>query len=109
MSANAVPPSASKIEKGDKNVSVNKRPSWAVKQDALRQKALEQKLKGVKSAQGKVAELGKGQYVELEREGTDKIFVILAEFGDTRHSAFPDTTVGWRARQRRTALRRAAA
>ncbi|MEU8084565.1 immune inhibitor A domain-containing protein [Micromonospora sp. NPDC049101] len=30
------------------------------------------------------------QYVELERERTDKIFVILAEFGDERHPSFPD-------------------
>ena len=30
------------------------------------------------------------QYVELARESTDKIFVILAEFGDERHPDFPD-------------------
>ncbi len=30
------------------------------------------------------------QYVELSRETTDKIFVILAEFGDERHPDFPD-------------------
>ncbi|MEJ5946343.1 immune inhibitor A domain-containing protein [Pseudokineococcus basanitobsidens] len=30
------------------------------------------------------------QYVELSRESTDKIFVILAEFGDERHPDFPD-------------------
>ncbi|WP_091668755.1 immune inhibitor A domain-containing protein [Micromonospora auratinigra] len=30
------------------------------------------------------------QYVELGRERTDKIFVILAEFGDERHPDFPD-------------------
>ncbi len=27
----------------------------------------------------------KDQYVELDREKTDKIFVVLAEFGDERH------------------------
>ncbi|QLQ40267.1 immune inhibitor A domain-containing protein [Micromonospora robiginosa] len=32
----------------------------------------------------------KDQYVELSRERTDKIFVILAEFGDERHPDFPD-------------------
>lgn len=32
----------------------------------------------------------KDQYVELERESTDRIFVILAEFGDERDPAYPD-------------------
>ena len=30
------------------------------------------------------------QYVELRREKTDKIFVILAEFGNQRHPSYPD-------------------
>lgn len=30
------------------------------------------------------------QYVELKQERSDKIFVILAEFGDRRHPAYPD-------------------
>src|ERR1700754_2361779 len=33
---------------------------------------------------------GKDQYVELSRERTDRIFVILAEFGDQRSPDFPD-------------------
>jgi immune inhibitor A len=32
----------------------------------------------------------KDQYVELSREKTDRIFVILAEFGDQRHPSYPD-------------------
>ncbi|WP_446220530.1 immune inhibitor A domain-containing protein [Micromonospora sp. IBHARD004] len=32
----------------------------------------------------------KDQYVELARKRTDKIFVILAEFGDERDPAYPD-------------------
>lgn len=32
----------------------------------------------------------KDQYVELSREKTDKIFVVLAEFGDQRHPSYPD-------------------
>jgi immune inhibitor A len=32
----------------------------------------------------------KDQYVELAREKTDKIFVVLAEFGNERHPSFPD-------------------
>jgi immune inhibitor A len=38
----------------------------------------------------KAAGIGKNQYVELAREKTDKIFVILAEFGNQRHPDFPD-------------------
>ncbi|MEV0394555.1 immune inhibitor A domain-containing protein [Polymorphospora rubra] len=30
------------------------------------------------------------QYVELSREKTDRIFVILAEFGNDRHPSYPD-------------------
>ncbi|MFF5072059.1 immune inhibitor A domain-containing protein [Micromonospora olivasterospora] len=32
----------------------------------------------------------KDQYVELSRQQTDRIFVILAEFGDDRHPDYPD-------------------
>ncbi len=31
-----------------------------------------------------------GRYVELAREATDRVFVILAEFGDERHPLYPD-------------------
>jgi len=42
--------------------------------------------KGVRNAKtGRV-----DQYVELNREKTDKIFVVLAEFGNTRHPNYPD-------------------
>ena len=39
------------------------------------------------SAQGSKT---KDQYVELKQERADKVFVILAEFGDKRHPDFPD-------------------
>ncbi|MGE9807883.1 immune inhibitor A domain-containing protein [Janibacter sp. G1551] len=68
-----------------KNVSDNLRNPMAIKRDAMRQKALEKRLRGDKSAQGSVAKLGKGQYVELEREGTDRIFTLLVEFGDEQY------------------------
>ncbi|GAA3571492.1 immune inhibitor A domain-containing protein [Kribbella ginsengisoli] len=42
------------------------------------------------SGQDKLAAKRKDQYVELAREKTDKIFVILAEFGNKRHPDFPD-------------------
>jgi immune inhibitor A len=55
----------------------------AEKQNALLQQALVAKLNG--KAKGKVHEVAKGQYVELEREGTDKIFTIIVEFGNERY------------------------
>ncbi len=36
------------------------------------------------------AAVDEDQYVELARETTDRIFVVLAEFGDERHPDFPD-------------------
>lgn len=39
---------------------------------------------------GRAAGATRDQYVELERETTDRIFVILAEFGDERHPSYPD-------------------
>ncbi|HEX8437671.1 immune inhibitor A domain-containing protein [Archangium sp.] len=50
-------------------------------QRALREKALQEKLAG--KATGKVHEVAKGQFVELELARTDKVFVVLAEFGNT--------------------------
>ena len=56
--------------------------------EARREAALEMKLRG--EARGKVARLGKNKYVELVREKTDPVFVIIAEFGNTRHASFCD-------------------
>ena len=41
----------------------------AKKKEALRQAAIERRLKGDKAMQGKVAKVGKGQYVELAAGG----------------------------------------
>ena len=57
-------------------------------QAALRQAGLEAKLNG--KAPGKTHEVARGQYVELAREDTDKIFVIIAEFDNNRHPVYPD-------------------
>src|SRR3954469_23790177 len=50
--------------------------------DAALQQGLQAKLQG--KAKGKVHRVANGQYVQLERTGTDRIFVILVEFGNTR-------------------------
>ncbi|MFD9701867.1 immune inhibitor A domain-containing protein [Lentzea sp. NPDC059081] len=69
-----------------------------VKRRALKQQALADVLTGTtkteKRGTSTVAKVGKkqnkDQYVELKREKTDKIFVILAEFGNERHPDYPD-------------------
>ncbi|GAA3014291.1 immune inhibitor A domain-containing protein [Actinokineospora diospyrosa] len=78
------------------------------KRRALRQEGLAKVLSGEASAEKRGASTvvkvgtaasaknkstgkkGVDQYVELAREKTDKIFVVLAEFGDERHPDFPD-------------------
>jgi immune inhibitor A len=42
------------------------------------------------SAPGTQAQPRRDQYVELARETTDRVFVILAEFGNERHPSYPD-------------------
>ncbi|MDX2647772.1 immune inhibitor A [Streptomyces sp. PA03-1a] len=55
------------------------------RQSAQRQQAIEQVISGKSKVEDRgasdVVKLGKNKYVELGREKTDKIFVILAEFG----------------------------
>ena len=90
----AAPPStpdADRAARGAKNVSDNLQTPWGEKKDALKQVALERRLNGDAAAQRKIVPIAKGQYVDLENEGTDKIFVVLAEFGDTRGTDYPDT------------------
>ena len=54
-------------------------------QRALQTKGFEAKLNG--KANGPVAEVAKGQFVQLEREGEDSIFTVIAEFGPLDHPA----------------------
>ncbi len=56
----------------------------AEKQSALRTRALDKVLNGKANPTGdnQVVKVGKGQYVELAREGEDSIWTVLGEFGD---------------------------
>jgi len=58
------------------------------KQDALHEQALAAKLGG--KVFGDVAKVG-GHYVELAREDTDRIFVVVADFGAEVHPDFGGT------------------
>ena len=43
-----------------------------------------------------------GKYIELVREKTDRVFVVIAEFGNTRHAAFARRHDSGRGRRRAT-------
>lgn len=58
------------------------------KQNALRQKALEAQINGL--AHGRVYEVAKGQYVELQRQGEDSIWTLLVEYADLPHNSIPE-------------------
>src|SRR5215510_665737 len=67
----------------------NPKHALGAKQQKLRQEGLKAKLHG--NAPGRVAQVAGGQYVELEQTRDDRIFAVLAEFGDTIHPAFGGT------------------
>jgi immune inhibitor A len=89
VSAAPAQPDAGKKEKdhaaqgGPHNIQT----SLSKKQFGLKQQALKDKLAG--KAVGKVHEVAKGQFVEMALEKTDRIFVVIAEFGNARHIQFP--------------------
>ena len=62
----------------------------AEKQDALRAVGLQKLASGQIPAGTKVAQIAKGQYVQLAREGEDSIWTVLGEFGGTGTPAQPD-------------------
>jgi len=67
----------------------NKPDPLTTKQQALKQVALENKLNKGK-AYGRVAEVARGQYVELAREGEGAIWTVLGEFADLPHNSIPE-------------------
>lgn len=85
QSVAAAPVSAPKSDKDKPGKSDDLKHPLSEKQRGLREVALKRKLKGDPKAQGKVVQVAKGQYVQLARENTDRIFVVLAEFGNERY------------------------
>lgn len=84
----AVAPSANPAADGRTSRGDTHSTPWRDKYDALRQAALEQRLRG--GGKGAVEKLGRGKYARVAQTGTDRIFVVLAEFGDVRHEDYPD-------------------
>jgi immune inhibitor A len=103
LSAGAAPPEQSRFQPA-KPVVDDLPDATEAKRRELREVAIKQVLKGkLKVRQrgaSEVAKVGRttaakgqpaeDQYVELAREKTDKVFVILAEFGNQRDPAYPD-------------------
>jgi len=81
-------PSATPSRDGTTSTSDNLTPPWRQKYDAIRDAALQKRLRT--GGTGQAERVSKGVYGRVAQKGTDRIFVVLAEFGDTRHSAYPD-------------------
>jgi immune inhibitor A len=91
-----VKPAATKTAGTPKSYSDNLPGGLQKQQAKLRKQALIQRLRGVPAAQKGIVKLGKKKFVDLENEGTDKIFTILVEFGDEQYTdaSWPTTFQG---------------
>ena len=87
--AGAAPgPSVTPPRDGTTSTSDSLTPPWREKYEAIRDAAVQKRLRT--GGTGQAERLSKGVYGKVAQQGTDRIFVVLAEFGDTRHSAYPD-------------------
>lgn len=66
----------------------NHTDTLTIKQLELKEQALNAKLNG--KAIGKIHEVAKGQFVELERDGNNAIWTVLGEFKDLKHNSIPE-------------------
>ena len=76
---------ANKGKESSHRSTKNFQSSLNIREQKLRKSAIEMKLAGKVSKDAKVVQVAKGQYVEVAREKTDRIFVLLVEFGNRRH------------------------
>jgi immune inhibitor A len=65
----------------------NRTDPLTTRQAELKSQALQAKLNG--KAKGKVHEVARGQYVQLELEGTGMIWTVMGEFSDYLHNSIP--------------------
>ena len=80
-------------ERGGKSRGDDVEHPLGKKQFELRKQGLQKMLAGQAQARGdnKVVQVAKGQFVELARQGEDKIFTILADFGTAINPAYGGT------------------
>jgi immune inhibitor A len=62
-------------------------PTWKKKYDQRTTAAIKQRLKT--GGRGPTEKLGRTSYGKVAQTGTDRIFVVLAEFGDRQHASVP--------------------
>jgi immune inhibitor A len=103
LPANAAPAAGNLIgfDGHHKGGQIDDRPDPLTNQQrALSQKAKIAKLKG--KAYGRIHQVARGQFVELERQGEDLIWTVLGEFNDYPHNSITepnrnvDNTTIWR-------------
>jgi immune inhibitor A len=81
LSADAAPRNSSRARpEARQHKNDNRAHPLGKRQFTQRRKAIKERLQGKGS--GRVHQIANGQYVELARNRTDRIFVILVEFGD---------------------------
>ncbi len=78
----------SKPSANDRRPSDVLTPGWKKHYDKRTQDALAKRLRT--GGKGPTEKLGKGVYGRVAQTGKDRIFVVLAEFGDRRHQAYQD-------------------
>ena len=77
------PQTSSAHAKGNPSDSLSTK--WQRKYQKRNEAALEKRVRG---GSGESVRLGRHKYGRVAQTGTDKIFVVLAQFGDTQHSAY---------------------
>ena len=70
-----------------KGTSDDLRLPFQAEYDRARRAAITAKARG--TATGSKVKAG-GHWIELSRESTDRVFVVIAEFGNARHPSYPD-------------------
>ncbi|ATB35444.1 hypothetical protein CYFUS_000857 [Cystobacter fuscus] len=78
-----IAPPSTFLRKQAEDISDNLPHRLGEQQKELRAQALKERLSG--RGQGKVHRVGRGKFVELELERTDRVFVILVEYGTQVH------------------------
>ncbi len=91
--AGAASPSAAPAPATDRHadthaVSDDLTRPWRQKYEDVRQAAIEKRLRT--GGDNTAERVGSGKFGKVAQTGKDKIFVVIAEFGNTEHSAYPD-------------------
>ncbi|MBY5161174.1 M6 family metalloprotease domain-containing protein [Salsipaludibacter albus] len=84
--ASAAPP----VEPGDVVQRSDNLPNPLAEEQAERRQTALERVLSDKGESGPVAQVAKGQFVELEREGEESIWTVLGEFADTPHNSIPE-------------------